>query len=96
MKTKHFKFETLATNLVISDFLSKICALSTKVEKFDLGFEGFILSITAEFDDSCETENADPSDVIHNFRKQITKIKEYSRKPTPQKEWTGVWVNLKS
>jgi len=92
--TIHFAFETMATELVEKDFLSKIVLLSEEVEIFKTGFGEFILSIKADFDDNCETQNATPSDVIHNFRKQIIKVKEYNRKPTPQKQWVGKWVKL--
>lgn len=89
--TKHFEFETMATGIVEKDFLNQIVLLSEEVSIFRTGFGNFILSIKADFDDNCETENIDPSDVIHNFRKQITKVKEYSRKPTPQNQWEGNW-----
>ena len=94
-ETRHYQFETMAAQSIEADFIAKVCALSVGVQRFDTGLEGFVLSITAIFDDSCETEGATPSDVIHNFRKDITKVKEYSRKPAPQKYWTGEWITLK-
>ena len=86
LQTKHFSFDSSATADVEKDFFCKIVCLSEKVSLFKTGIGEFILSITADFDDNCETANATPSDVIHTFRKSIRKTKEYSRKPTPQKQ----------
>ena len=90
-ETRYFLFENNSTFDTENNFTTQIKFLSEKVVKFNCGIGQFILGITAVFDDSCETENATPIDVIHNFRKSIQKIKEYKRKPSPQKYWNGEW-----
>lgn len=91
MKTKYFLFETMATKDIEHNFLHEVSLLSNKVEIFRTGFGEFILSVNASFDEDCETEDATPLDVFHNFRKSIIKLKEYSRKPNPEKSWVGKW-----
>lgn len=96
IQTRYFAFESKTDTATEKDFLDKITLLSEKVEIFKTGFGSFVLSIKADFDDNCETENATPSDVIHNFRKKITKVKEYKRKPSPQVHWIGEWEIIKN
>ena len=93
-ETRYYLFENNSTNDTEINFISQILLFSEKVQKFNCGIGEFILGITSKFDDSCESEDADVLDIIFNFRKQITKKKEYSRKPNPQRYWEGEWEVL--
>ena len=93
-ETRYYLFENNSTNDTEINFISQILLFSEKVQKFNCGIGEFILGITSRFDDSCESEDADVLDIIFNFRKQITKKKEYSRKPNPQRYWEGEWEVL--
>ena len=93
-ETRYYLFENNSTNDTEINFISQILLFSEKVQKFNCGIGEFVLGITSRFDDSCESEDADVLDIIFNFRKQITKKKEYSRKPNPQRYWEGEWEVL--
>ena len=90
-ETRYYLFENNSTNDTEINFISQILLFSEKIQKFNCGIGEFILGITSKFDDSCEREDADVLDIIFNFRKQIAKKKEYSRKPNPQRYWEGEW-----
>lgn len=93
-ETRYYLFENNSTNETEINFISQILLFSEKVQKFNCGLGEFILGITSKFDDSCESEDADVLDIIFNFRKQIAKKKEYTRKPNPQRYWEGEWEVL--
>lgn len=93
-ETRYYLFENNSTNDTEINFISQILLFSEKVQKFNCGIGEFVLGITSRFDDSCESDDADVLDIIFNFRKQIAKKKEYSRKPNPQRYWEAEWEVL--
>jgi hypothetical protein len=90
-ETRFYLFENNSTNETENNFISQILLHSKKVQKYKVGIGEFILGITSRFDDSSKSDNSDVLDIIFNFRKQINKKKEYSRKPNPQRYWKGEW-----
>jgi hypothetical protein len=95
IETRYYLFENVSTAEKENIFISQLILFSERIEKFNCGIGEFIISITAFFDDSCEQDGATPLDIMHNFRKDIRKLKEYKIKPSPKKYWLGEWIVLK-
>lgn len=93
-ETRYYLFENNSTNDTEINFISQILLFSEKIQKYNCGIGEFILGITSRFDDNCQSDDADVLDIIFNFRKLITKKKEYIRKPNPQRYWDGEWEVL--
>lgn len=93
-ETRYYLFENNSTNDTEINFISQVLLFSEKIQKFNCGIGEFILGITSRFDDNCQSDDADVLDIIFNFRKLITKKKEYIRKPNPKRYWDGEWEVL--
>jgi hypothetical protein len=88
-----FEYDTIEN---FESFCQEIKKHSEEAAYFRADFGQFYLNILGVVDGNEDLKIKTFQDIIFEYRKKgIVKIKEYLKKPTPEKRWKGEWIKIK-
>lgn len=94
IETRHFLFEWGSAD-ALRQFLDALKKTSKEIKIFRGNIGEIYISIKGIFDGSDVLNIETTEDILHDFRKKgMKRIREFSRKPSPQRSFRGDWISI--
>lgn len=94
IETRHYLFEW-STPETLKSFLEDLKKTSKSIKTFRGNIGEIYISVKGVFDGSDVLNIETTEDILNNWRKKgMKRLREYERKPSPQRSFRGDWVTV--
>lgn len=93
-KTRHFLIEWAKAE-ALGPFFEHAKNVCSALSIFRGNVGEIYISVTGPYDPNCELDINTFDEVLDDHRKNITVLKEFFRKPRPEKTFVGEWIKYK-